>query len=45
VIDSPNRLMGLVDRVRERQTYMAGLHLELGENGVTESFGSDAGSV
>jgi hypothetical protein len=45
VIDLPHRLVGLVDRVGEGQPHVARLHLELGENGVAEGFGGDAGAV
>ncbi|MNT38888.1 hypothetical protein D3C72_1750980 [compost metagenome] len=45
VVDLPHRLVGLVHGVDEGQAHMARLHLELGQDGVAEGFGGDAGAV
>jgi hypothetical protein len=45
VVDLAHRLVGLVHGVDEGQAHMAGLHLELGQDGVAEGLGGDAGAV
>jgi hypothetical protein len=45
VVDLAHGLVGLVHGVDEGQAHMARLHVELGQDGVAEGFGGDAGAV
>ena len=45
VVDVAHHLVGLVHAVDERQAHVARIELELGQDGVAEGFGRDAGAV
>ena len=45
VVDLTDRVVRLVNGVGEGQPHMAGLHVELGKNGVAKSLGRDACAV
>ncbi|MEN9886664.1 MAG: hypothetical protein RL758_1242, partial [Pseudomonadota bacterium] len=45
VVDLLHHLVCLVHGVDEGQPHVPGLEFELGEDGVAESFGGDAGAV
>jgi hypothetical protein len=45
VVDLAHGLVGLVGGVDEGQAHLAGLHLELGQDGLAKGLGGDAGAV